>query len=338
MMTTELDEYSEQLSVLVIEDNHGDFVLIEDYLLEKFKQIKIVHFFDYATSVSYLQQTTEKIDAIFLDLHLPDRKGMELINNFLEYTSRIPVVILTGYSDLAIAKKSLQIGIYDYLIKDELNPTILHKTLIFSLNRSRFINQIEDEKQNYENLFHFNPQPTWLLEDHSLIISNANLAAQNKYGYSLDDFIGMSFTQLHPKEEEDLIKNRLNCGGIKLSNAHFNHLLSDGTEIKVDIFSSEINNNKKNSLIVQSNDVSKTLQRISTIEIQNKKLKKIAWTQSHVVRAPISRILGIINLIEDQPETIEAMSFWLTQLRISTNEMDSIVKKIIEDTNSFDQE
>jgi uncharacterized membrane protein YkgB len=47
---------------------------------------------------------------------------------------------------------------------------------------------------------------------------------------------------------------------------------------------------------VQSNDISETLKHINTIEVQNAKLKNIAWTQSHVVR-PLSRILGIIDLI-----------------------------------------
>jgi hypothetical protein len=53
---------------------------------------------------------------------------------------------------------------------------------------------------------------------------------------------------------------------------------------------------------VQSNDISETLKHINTIEVQNAKLKNIAWTQSHVVRAPLSRILGIIDLIEGNGE------------------------------------
>ncbi|MFT6096400.1 MAG: PAS domain S-box-containing protein [Nonlabens sp.] len=73
------------------------------------------------------------------------------------------------------------------------------------------------------------------------------------------------------------------------------------------------------------------------LKIRNKALKKIAWTQSHVVRAPLSRILGIINLIEDQPESLDEISFWLTQLKISTNEMDDIVKKVVIDANNFDE-
>jgi response regulator of citrate/malate metabolism len=110
-----IQDFSENLSVLIIEDNLGDFVLIEG-LLEKFKQINIVHYTDYTNSINYIQNSTEQISVILLDLHLPDRKGLELINGILSYF-RIPIIILTGYSDLTIAKKSLQIGIYDYLIK-----------------------------------------------------------------------------------------------------------------------------------------------------------------------------------------------------------------------------
>ena len=52
---------SQQLSVLVIEDKLGDFVLIEDYLLEKFKLIDIVHLTDYADSIVYLQKFKDKL-------------------------------------------------------------------------------------------------------------------------------------------------------------------------------------------------------------------------------------------------------------------------------------
>jgi hypothetical protein len=62
-----IQDFSENLSVL-IEDNLGDFVLIEDYLLEKFKQINIVHYTDYTNSINYIQNSTEQISVI-LDLY-----------------------------------------------------------------------------------------------------------------------------------------------------------------------------------------------------------------------------------------------------------------------------
>lgn len=327
---------SEKLYVLIIEDNAGDFVLIEHYLLEQFKNIQIAHCSDFASSVHFLQNTKEKLSVILMDLNLPDLEGNALINGILSHTFQVPLIILTGYSDLAMAKSSLRLGASDYLVKDDINPVILQKTVVFALNRSSFINQIEDEKLNYENLFNFNPQPTWLLEAQTLKILNANIAAQNKYGFSLNDFRNMSFTELHPQEEEQLIKNRLIGKADEQAKEHFTHQLSNGIEIKVNIFFKEIKNNFSDALILQSNDITETLKRISTIEIQNAKLKNIAWTQSHGVRAPLSRILGILNLLEEQTESAEQVSYWLKQLRISTDEMDEIVKKIVEQTNHIE--
>ena len=333
----QLQDFSENFSVLIIEDNQGDFVLIEDYLLEKFKKINIVHCLDYATSVNYLQNSKEKISIILLDLHLPDLGGIELINSIIPYAFKVPIIILTGYSDLDMAKSSLQAGIYDYLVKDEINPDILYKTIIFSLNRSSFINEIEDEKLNYEKLFNFNPQPTWLLDLKSFKIINANIAAQQKYGYSLDDFLKMSFSQLHPQEEKQRIEHKFTSKDAEVEKNHFTHFLSNGEEIKVDIYFRIIKSGSNLRLIVESNDISETLNRIHTIELQNEKLRNIAWTQSHVVRAPLSRILGIVNLIEQQEDNLDDILFWLKQLRVSTNEMDEIVRKIIKETKHLNQ-
>lgn len=336
-MTTQIQDFSEDLVVLVIEDNLGDFVLIEDYLLEKFKRIEIVHFSNFENSIHYLQDSKHKVSCILMDLHLPGLEGLQLINEILSYNFHVPIIILTGYSDIDLAKKSFQLGVYDYLIKDEINPIILHKTIIYALNRSQFIYQIEDERHNYENLFNFSPQPTWLLDASTLEIRNANKAAQMKYGYSFEDFRDMSFTELHPKNEESIIKDTLISQDHILKTDHFTHILKNKETIKVNIYYRKIKSISTTELIVQSNDISETLKHINTIEVQNKKLKNIAWTQSHVVRAPLARILGIINLIEMEDIGSEELNFCLKQLRVSSNEMDDIVKKIISETNHMDE-
>lgn len=64
-------------------------------------------------------------------------------------------------------------------------------------------------------------------------------------------------------------------------------------------------------------------------------LKNIAWTQSHVVRAPLARILGIINLIEAKHERLEDILFWLKHLKDASNEMDQVIRNIVNETNKF---
>ncbi|MEQ9310368.1 MAG: response regulator [Balneolaceae bacterium] len=209
-----LIEIKKDLSVLILEDNDGDFLLIEDYLIEEFKTVQITRF---ETFIEFKDQISEQkvrnTDIILLDLHLPDYSGIELIEKIFIAYSGIPIIILTGFSDLSLAKKSLKIGIEDFLIKDEITPSILHKSIEFALSRSQYVKHIE---------------------------------------------------------------------------------------------------------------------------AQNEKLRKIAWTQSHVVRAPLSRILGIINLLESESGINEDLKLWLNQLRDSSNDLDVLVRKITEDAQEIE--
>ena len=327
-------EESGGISVLIIEDNPGDYFLIEDFLFEKYLEISINHCKDCASAIEFLK-SEKRVSVILLDLHLPDLTGVDLIQKILSHNFHIPIIILTGYSDLALAQKSLRLGVYDFLIKDEINPTLLHKSIEFAISRRSYIHQIKEEKFNYESLFNFSPQPMWLLDHKTLQILNANFSAVQTYGYSLNTLVEMSFVQLHPEEERELVMEKLSStqNGFK---RHYTHILKDGDEIKVDIYCGEvkvISNN--NVIVVQSNNITESLDYINTIEIQNEKLKSIAWTQSHVVRAPLARILSIIHLIEGLKESSEDIFFWLSQLKASTNEMDGVVKKIVEQSQNF---
>lgn len=69
---------------------------------------------------------------------------------------------------------------------------------------------------------------------------------------------------------------------------------------------------------------------VRQIEIQNEKLKNIAWTQSHIVRAPLARMLGIMNVIEDNNISLDDALMWLKHLRDSANELDDIVKNMVD--------
>jgi FixJ family two-component response regulator len=204
----------QKISVLVIEDNDGDFVLIEDYLIEAFKTVQIKRcesYNDFEELVNSKSGIT--FDLILLDLHLPDSSGLILIHKLVARNIQVPIIILTGYADINIAKESLKLGIEDFLIKDEITPSFLNKSIEFAFSRKQYVMHIEE---------------------------------------------------------------------------------------------------------------------------QNNKLKNIAWTQSHVVRAPLARILGIINLMEmEEHDLDDDLLFLLKQLRISSYEMDEIVKKITEEAQDI---
>lgn len=79
-----------------------------------------------------------------------------------------------------------------------------------------------------------------------------------------------------------------------------------------------------------SKDVSHTARYIQTIESQNDRLREIAWTQSHVIRAPLARIMGLMNLIEFQEEMdFQELKGLLKLLRKSSEELDLVIREVV---------
>ncbi|REG96117.1 hypothetical protein [Flavobacterium aquicola] len=65
------------------------------------------------------------------------------------------------------------------------------------------------------------------------------------------------------------------------------------------------------------------------IENQNNLLQEITWIQSHVVRAPLSRLLAIAELLKNTPITEDEKIFFLDNIIISGEELDTVIKSII---------
>ena len=57
------------------------------------------------------------------------------------------------------------------------------------------------------------------------------------------------------------------------------------------------------------------------------KMKEIAWMQSHVIRAPLANLMGLVNMLDDIPHT-EEQGELIAYLRSTSNELDSIIRNI----------
>jgi signal transduction histidine kinase len=77
-------------------------------------------------------------------------------------------------------------------------------------------------------------------------------------------------------------------------------------------------------------DVTKTKKYISAIENQNIKLREIAWAQSHIVRAPLARMMGIVGLLGDFKYDSSEYNEWVKHFSDSASELDNIIKDIVD--------
>jgi two-component system sensor histidine kinase/response regulator len=72
------------------------------------------------------------------------------------------------------------------------------------------------------------------------------------------------------------------------------------------------------------------------LEEQNQKLREISWMQSHVIRAPLAKIIGLIPLINDVKENNVEKEKMLDYLLLSANELDEVIGSITEKTKAVD--
>jgi PAS domain S-box-containing protein len=84
-------------------------------------------------------------------------------------------------------------------------------------------------------------------------------------------------------------------------------------------------------------DLTETQERLRKIESQNELLKEIAWTQSHVVRAPLANLQGFIKLLKEEINEGVTDPKLLDYIIDSTEKLDEIILDIVKKTNKIDK-
>jgi light-regulated signal transduction histidine kinase (bacteriophytochrome) len=87
--------------------------------------------------------------------------------------------------------------------------------------------------------------------------------------------------------------------------------------------------------IILANYITLRMEHMKAIEAQNKKFKEIAWIQSNLVRAPLARIMGIVDLILDEHTTPEERLGFIPHIQNSALELDQIIKDIFTKTKNI---
>jgi PAS domain S-box-containing protein len=76
-------------------------------------------------------------------------------------------------------------------------------------------------------------------------------------------------------------------------------------------------------------DVTQTKNYVTAIEKQNIKLKEIAWTQAHTVRTPVARLMGLLDLLNDENDLSTDFNQVLQFISLSVHELDEVILGII---------
>ncbi|QGK76592.1 sigma-54 dependent transcriptional regulator [Flavobacterium sp. SLB02] len=99
--------------ILLIEDDISFCKLLEKFLVKKAYEVTIA----FSAAEARLAIKKESFDLILTDLRLPDSDGIGLMSEFKTAHPEIPVILMTGYSDVNTAVKAIKNGAADYISK-----------------------------------------------------------------------------------------------------------------------------------------------------------------------------------------------------------------------------
>jgi PAS domain S-box-containing protein len=137
------------ISILIIEDNPGDQILLEANLADTHLTIeKVTMAATIEEGKQYLR--SENFSLVFLDFFLPDSNGLESYTALSKINSKIPVVILSGLSDTELSLKAISLGAQDFLIKGVYDCHSLEKAVRYSIERKKNIELLKENNERYD--------------------------------------------------------------------------------------------------------------------------------------------------------------------------------------------
>jgi len=143
--------------------------------------------------------------------------------------------------------------------------------------RSRAAAALADSEGRHRLLFESNPLPLWVYDLETFRFLAVNQAAVARYGYSRDEFLGMTIKDIRPPEDVlALIDNVQRVTQGLSQSGIWRHRVRDGTVIPVEIFSHTIEFGGRRAELVMANDVSERLRAEDSLR-DNETFQRIAF-------------------------------------------------------------
>lgn len=331
----------------MLEDSPEDLDLIERELKRsglEFTAVVVKRKEEYEKALSEFRP-----DIILSDHSLPQFNSIEAMEIWKAYQRKrnviIPFILLTGSVSEEFAVQSIKAGADDYILKDRLKrlPSSIQSALDkvkLERERVRHVSEIMAQSALMKEAEHLAKFGSWQVD-----------LASGKHQWSDEAFRIFGFTpgeiepdyekflqHVHPEDLESLkhvIDDAINK--LPFQQCEYRIIDKDG---KVKTLLSKIlvkrdSNERAYQLIGFTLDVTEQKKQTQALELQNQKLMEIAWVQSHEVRAPLARLMGLVQLLtRDDTDEVDFKKA-LDHILFSANELDDIVRKIVRKTEEI---
>lgn len=133
--------------VLLVEDSPTDANLLRQFFLRLDRsQWELTHVELLSSAIDAC--FASPVDVVLLDLRLPDSDEAETLVDFRASVTDVPVVVLTMMDDETLALQAMAGGAQDYLVKGQITPSLLARSLRYAIERGQILKRLQNSEQS----------------------------------------------------------------------------------------------------------------------------------------------------------------------------------------------
>jgi CheY-like chemotaxis protein len=337
----------EMLRILILEDSPEDLDLVERELKRggiEFTSVVVKKKEEYEKALNEFGP-----DIILSDHSLPQFNSIEAMQIWKTFQQEnnisIPFILITGSVSEEFAVQSIKAGADDYILKDRLKrlPTSIKSALDkakLERERMNYVSEIIAQSDLMKEAEHLANFGSWQVD---LVTGKHQWSdeAFRIFGFApgeIDPDYEKFFEHVHP-DDKVALKHVINQAITSLPFQECEYRIIDKDQNVKNLHSKILvkrdTQDRAYQLIGFTLDITKQKIQTRALEMQNRMLMEIAWVQSHEVRAPLARIMGLIQLISRYPDENINLNDALSHILQSANELDEIIRKIVRKTEEI---
>ncbi len=225
------------ISILAIEDNPPDVVLIRESLRQQSKadplnyQYKLYSTTHLGAGIKLAHK--EEISIVLLDLSLPDYQGEATLRTALKAMPDLPIIIISGNEDENLAIKMVRSGAQDYLLKYHLNGDLLVRSILYAIERKEARTALLETERQLKAL-HDNTLEGIFRTTADGILLYVNPAMARIFRYrSIEELMGVNIKELffRPQDRDKVLRKHTRADNIK--DLEYRMKRQDGSEVWV---------------------------------------------------------------------------------------------------------
>lgn len=197
------------IRILLIEDNPGDARLIKEMLRDAgHGDLRLEHASTLREGLKYLGDPEKPLDAVLLDLGLPDSQGFDTFAKFHEKAEAFTVIILSGLNDVDMALHAVRSGAQDYLVKGQISGDLLLRSIRHAIEREEGEKLLRESRERYQSLVDMMPDAIIVHRKGKILFVNPSTLKLLKVS-SPEEILGKDILELVHPDFRELVTQRM---------------------------------------------------------------------------------------------------------------------------------